>query len=99
MRAEFHPKIEAEFLDAVRFYEKKGGEGVATRFRSDFEACVTAIEKTPTSFPYYSGARRLRRIRLKRFPYLLIYREIKSGVRVIVLRHERRHPDFGLDRE
>ena len=40
-----------------------------------------------------------RRANFPSFPYHLIFRETVDGVRVLVLRHHRRHPDYGLSRE
>lgn len=39
------------------------------------------------------------RANLKRFPYHLIYREVPDGIRVTLLRHHRRDPKFGSERE
>jgi len=40
----------------------------------------------------------LRRCNLERFPYHFLYDIRGEYVRVWVLRHDRRNPDFGLDR-
>ncbi len=32
------------------------------------------------------------------FPYTLIYREIASGIRVLVVKHDRRRPGYGSSR-
>jgi hypothetical protein len=40
-----------------------------------------------------------RRANLKRFPYHFIYRELPDGIRVNLVRHHRRHPDYGMERE
>lgn len=39
------------------------------------------------------------RANLKRFPYHFIYRELPDGIRVTLVRHHRRHPSFGMERE
>lgn len=41
----------------------------------------------------------LHRANPNRFPYHVIYREIQGGIRVILVRHHRRHPQFGMERE
>jgi hypothetical protein len=41
----------------------------------------------------------LRRANLKRFPYRFLYRVVGDCVRVLVVRHNRRHPDHGLLRK
>ena len=40
-----------------------------------------------------------RRANLKRFPYHFIYRELTDGIRVTLVRHHRRVPSFGMERE
>jgi hypothetical protein len=39
------------------------------------------------------------RANLKRFPYHFIYREVPDGIRVTLLCHHRRDPEFGSERE
>jgi hypothetical protein len=39
------------------------------------------------------------RANLEQFPYHFIYREIPEGIRVTLLRHHRRHPEFGMERK
>ena len=49
-------------------------------------------------FPPYHGSKVFRRVRLSRFPYLIVYRSESASVRVTLLKHERRHPLYGLQR-
>jgi hypothetical protein len=39
------------------------------------------------------------RANLKRFPYHFIYCQIPEGIRVTLVRHHRRHPEDGIDRQ
>jgi len=39
------------------------------------------------------------RANLKRFPYHFIYRDLSQRIRVTLVRHHRRHPEFGIERE
>ena len=41
----------------------------------------------------------LRRVNLKRFPYHFRYRVVGDCVRVLVVRHPRREPDYGLEHD
>ena len=38
------------------------------------------------------------RANLKRFPYHFLFKELPDGIRVMLVRHHRRHPDFGVER-
>jgi hypothetical protein len=40
----------------------------------------------------------LRRVNLNRFPYHFLYRIAGDHIRVLVVRHHRRHPNVGLSR-
>jgi len=43
--------------------------------------------------------RGMRRCLVHRFPYAVLFRIVSEGtVRVLVIRHHRRHPSFGLGR-
>jgi hypothetical protein len=37
--------------------------------------------------------------RVRSVPYHFLYRVVGDCVRVLVVRHHRRHPDYGLERE
>ncbi len=41
----------------------------------------------------------LRRANLKRFPYHFLYRVVGDCVRILVVRHHRRDPGYGLERK
>lgn len=52
--------------------------------------------KRPYSFPAFEE---YRRVNLNKFPYHFLFEVIgESTVRIVVLKHNRRDPDFGLDR-
>lgn len=57
---------------------------------AEVRMAVAAISATPRQFPFYGTSRVFRRIRLRRFPYVIVYRELPHAVRVTVLKHERR---------
>lgn len=98
MRLEFHPAVQRDFTDAIDYYASAGGERLADRFEAEFRACLAAIRSAPRQFPFYQNSDRFRRVRLRHFPYVVIYREWPEVVRVTVLKHERRHPRFGMQR-
>lgn len=58
---------------------------------------LEAIERNPRS-NHFDGCG-LRRANFKRFPYHLLYDVDDSGIYLVVLRHDRREPSFGLDRQ
>lgn len=40
-----------------------------------------------------------RRANLEKFPYQLLFYEELDGVRIMLLRHDRRNPSFGMSRK
>jgi plasmid stabilization system protein ParE len=95
---EFHPAVQHDFNAALDYYEAQGGRHLADRFEEEVRSCLSAIKAGPAQFAFYQKSDRFRRIRLKSFPYIIVYRESPASVRVSVLKHERRHPRFGLAR-
>lgn len=79
------------------YYSREAGDKIATEFYEEFRRCRSIIGARPRSYPVVRG--RIRRINLHRFPYHILY-EIRdeSWVRILVLKHNRRDPDFGLAR-
>jgi hypothetical protein len=52
----------------------------------------------PRRFPFFGTTRLFRRIRLDRFPYVGVYRELPDSVRVTVIKHEKRQVRYGMKR-
>ena len=98
MTLQFHPAVQKDFNEAIDYYESQGGTHLADRFEAEFRISVAAIKAGPTRFPYYQKSDRFRRIRLKGFPFLIVYRANAADIRVMILKHERRHPRFGMIR-
>lgn len=98
MTLEFHPAVQQDFNEAFAHYEAQGGLHLAERFESELRLCLAALKISPTRFAFYHGSRVLRRVRLKNFPYLIIYREKPGAIRVTLLKHEKRHPLYGMQR-
>jgi hypothetical protein len=64
----------------------------------DDDGLAEAIQTNPKRFHGVPG-NAYRRANFPSFPYHLIFRETADGARVLVLRHHRRHPDFGMERK
>jgi plasmid stabilization system protein ParE len=69
---------------------------VAEMFVDELDRAIERIGDHPRQFPGYAfGARRML---LRRFPYLVIFRETAGGVEVIAVAHGRRRPGYWRDR-
>ena len=98
MTLDFHPAVQKDFNEALDYYEAEGGIHLADRFEAEFRTCIAAVKAGPSHFPFYRRSDSFRRIRLRSFPFLVVYRASAANVRVIMLKHERRHPRFGMSR-
>jgi plasmid stabilization system protein ParE len=87
-----HRDAEADLAAAVRHYKSEAGVGVAKRLLSEFERVARLLEDNPRlGTPGDSGRRGFP---LAVFPYTIIYRQTETGIRILVVRHQRRDPDF-----
>ena len=97
MRLDYHSAVQADFNEALDYYEAAGAH-LADRFEAEFYAAIAAIKSAPRRFPFYLQRTTFRRVHLKNFPFIILYRERSAGIRVTVLKHEKRHPRLGLSR-
>jgi plasmid stabilization system protein ParE len=91
-----HRGAEQDLSDAFRFYRREAGRGVAARFLSEFERVTSLLEQFPEIGTPTNGHRRS--YPLTGFPYSVIYRSVEADIRVLVVRHQSRDPDFGEHR-
>jgi len=96
MRIEYHPALEAE-LTEIRDYYNQRSQNLGDDFVNEFERQVLHIAAMPTRWMVIRGE--TRRTLMKRFPYVLFYRIVNDSlIRITVIKHERRHPSYGLNR-
>lgn len=96
MEAVFHRRIHSDLRAALAFYEAEGGARLGDRFFAQVEEAVEAALKNPKGFHFIDNG--LRRVAVQAFPYHFLYEENEQVVRFLVLRHDKRHPHFGLRR-
>jgi plasmid stabilization system protein ParE len=93
----FHKRISHDLRSALDHYEREGGTKLADRFFEEIQHAVDSIERNPEGHHFSDGG--LRRIQLKSFPYNILFEIDGSFLWIAVLRHDRRHPSFGLRRK
>ena len=91
-----HPQAEQDLERAFRFYTRHAGSGVARRFLDEFERVATFLDGNP-SFGSPTRAER-RSFPMRVYPYAVIYKPLRSGIRILVVRHHRLAPGYGEDR-
>lgn len=96
MNYDFHPAAEAEHLGSVAYYESKQA-GLGTSYLAEFEKAMSDACEVPDRYPIEKQPD-VRRIRLKRFPFSVLFRESLGTVQVLAVAHNRRRPEYWLGR-
>ncbi len=91
MRLIYHPDAETEVIEAARFYEEKA-PALGMAFLADIDVAAEAISGAPERWPILTGD--IRRYLVVRFPYAVLYRVLPDHLRVLAVKHHRRHPDY-----
>ena len=92
---EFHPQATEELDAAVKFLETRL-PGLGIDLRKEVEIAVGKIQSAPALWKPYS--KRTRRFLVRRFPYLVIYRELSDTIFVVAVADGRRRPGYWHDR-
>jgi len=91
-RIEFHEEAGTEYDAAFDWYFQRSPDA-AVKFDSEVERAIEEILKTPQRWAI--GPYGTRRFLLRRFPFILIYRERASGnIQIIAVAHASRKPGF-----
>lgn len=91
----FHPAAIAEADEAYRWYRARSAAASAG-FLAELERAVLLISEAPERPASYLHA--TRRVLLRRFPFMVVYRLVDDGVQVIAVAHGRRRPGYWRDR-
>ena len=54
---DFHPLVQRDFNEIIRYYEREAGSEIAERFELEFKDAMEAIKAEPTQFPFYLNRR------------------------------------------
>ena len=87
-------EAEAEYLEAVRFYEGQRA-GLGDALICEFERVIELVVEKPETWQlvHLSG---IRCISLSRFPYAVFYRMLFDNIQVTAFAHHRRRPGYWL---
>ncbi len=97
MKVRYHVLARQDVLRILEYYETEAEHHVAVRFFTELERCTRKIAKSPAAFPEI--AKGIRRCLLNRFPYQINFEIVDTNeIKILVVKHQRRDPDFGLDR-
>ena len=96
MSYQFHPEAEIEHLETVVYYETRQA-GLGASYLAEFESALERICQAPNRYPIERKPD-IRRMRLRRFPFTILYRESRGTVQVLAVAHRRRRPLYWLSR-
>ena len=96
MSVEYHPAVEEDVAEALQRFDTVS-QTLGEAFKAELRRQIAVAAAKPRRFHLLKAG--FRRANLKRFPYHFIYRELADGIRVTLVRHHRRHPDFGMQRK
>ena len=85
----FAPEAEAEYYEAIQYYETKR-RGLGFEFIACFEEVIANLKHHPDICPVLYGDRR--RCPMRRFPYHVIYIVEEQQVVIIQVFHKRMNP-------
>jgi plasmid stabilization system protein ParE len=96
MKIEYHPFIADDFISAEIHYEELQ-PGLSQAFRAEVFQTIERIWERPF---IYAEANGVRRALLRHFPFSIVYRILSNDtIRVLLIRHHKRHPAFGSGRQ
>ena len=96
MSLALHPKVYSDIDKIMEYYEREGSSELADDFYSELRHFMLEASKRPSSFSVRVSD--VRRANLHRFPYHFLFRVKGEMVKILVVRHNHRHPSFGLRR-
>jgi plasmid stabilization system protein ParE len=88
---DFLPRAIDEAREARRWYRRRSPL-LAARFIRALDDAIQQILSSPALWPPYLLGTRV--YRLRRFPYLVVYREAGSILQVIAIAHARKKPGY-----
>lgn len=97
MKVEYHPAVYDEVRQIRDYYEERS-PGLGAAFVDEFERQVLRVAAEPERWMMVSGD--IRRCLMRRFPYVIYFRRAGADrLRITVVKHQRRHPEYGRDRK
>ena len=95
MSVVYHPAVQRDVAKILRHYDSIN-DHLGDEFWDELNALIEFAAANPQRFHFERPNRR--RANLKRFPYHFLFRETAGGIRIIVVRHHKQHPQHGLKR-
>jgi plasmid stabilization system protein ParE len=88
---ELHPEVVAEARAAHEWYMNRS-QAAANSFIAEFDHAIEQILDNPSLWPAYVHG--TRQFTLRRFPYLVVYRQTSTAVQILAVAHSRQKPGY-----
>ena len=95
MKYTFHPEAEAEFVDAIGYYEERE-PGLGYDFAIEVHSAIENILSFPKAWTVLEDD--IRRCQTTRFPYGVIYSQDGDMIFILAVMHLHREPDYWKER-
>ncbi len=93
MTGTLHPGVQRDLDEAAAFYAKEASVAVAARFLAEFERVAELVHANPGGGTPRTQGRR--GFPAAVFPHVIIYKQVPTGIYVLVVKHDRRRPGYG----
>ncbi|MDA0766684.1 MAG: type II toxin-antitoxin system RelE/ParE family toxin [Verrucomicrobia bacterium] len=97
MEVRFHQLVQRDLHEILTYYELQSGRELADQFYSEFLKLVQKAQDQPKHFHLDPSG--LRRCNITKYNHHFLYRIKSDHIRIQVLKHNHRHPGFGLARK
>lgn len=95
MKYSFHPEAEAEFVQAIDYYEECEA-GLGYDFAVEVYSAIERIMAHPKAWPILEED--MRRSLVRRFPFGIIYAALDEELFIVAVMHLHRDPDYWKQR-
>jgi plasmid stabilization system protein ParE len=95
VKVQYHPDVADDVAEALQRYDLVS-QRLGEEFKQELRQVIALAATNPGRFHPVNS--RFRRANLKRFPYHFLYRQLPDGIRITLVRHHHRHPDYGMER-
>ena len=72
MKLDLHPKVPAEAEEAIFWYESQRS-GLGNEFLTELRSAFALLLSRPGTFGFWQASTRVRRMKMQRFPYDILY--------------------------
>jgi hypothetical protein len=96
MEVVYHPLVRIDVEEALTYYREISTR-LADEFYAELKGMINRAAESPLQF--HVAGQGFRRANLKLFPYHVLYEIRPECLRVMLVRHNKRHPQYGLPRK